>query len=90
MKKNFVRIVGILIIITTLFINGCGQAATPTSTPDTVNVQLSWFHGVEYAGFYAALEKGYYTEENIIVNLSAGDPRSTPLMKSKMAMLNLA
>lgn len=79
MKKNFVRIVGILIIITTLFINGCGQAATPTSTPDTVNVQLSWFHGVEYAGFYAALEKGYYTEENIIVNLSAGGPEINPI-----------
>lgn len=79
MKKNFVQIVGILIIITTLFINGCGQSATPTSTPDTVNVQLSWFHGVEYAGFYAALEKGYYTEENIIVNLSAGGPEINPI-----------
>lgn len=80
MKKNFVRSIGILIIITTLFISGCGQSATTSSsTPDTVTVQLSWFHGVEYAGFYAALENGYYAEENLNVNLTAGGPEINPI-----------
>ena len=80
MKKNFVRSIGILIIITALFISGCGQSATTSSsTPDTVTVQLSWFHGVEYAGFYAVLENGYYAEENLNVNLTAGGPEINPI-----------
>jgi ABC-type nitrate/sulfonate/bicarbonate transport system substrate-binding protein len=78
-KKHHIKIISILIIITTLFISGCGNTATPTPTPDAVSVQLSWFHGVEYAGFYAAVEKGYYAEENITLTLNAGGPEINPL-----------
>lgn len=40
--------------------------------PDRVTVQLSWLHTVEFAGFYAAIDQGYYAEENLDVNLVAG------------------
>lgn len=77
MKKSYIRTAGFFIIFTMIFMNGCGQATT--TTPDNVNVQLSWFHGVEYAGFYAAIENGYYAEENINVNLTAGGPEINPI-----------
>ncbi len=81
MKKNYLQTAGILIILMALFISGCGSTApaTPTPTPDNVNVQLSWFHGVEYAGFYAALEKGYYAAENLNISLTAGAPEINPI-----------
>lgn len=80
MKKQHIEIISILVIITALFISACGNTPpAPTPIPDAVNVQLSWFHGVEYAGFYTAIEKGYYAEENLNVTLNAGGPDINPL-----------
>lgn len=36
---------------------------------ENVNVQLNWKHQFEHAGFYAAIEKGYYKELGLKVNL---------------------
>lgn len=36
---------------------------------ESVNVQLNWKHQFEHAGFYAAIEKGYYKEVGLKVNL---------------------
>ncbi|MBE0670322.1 MAG: ABC transporter substrate-binding protein [Anaerolineales bacterium] len=78
MKTKTLNTIGILMVIMALFIGACG-ASTPLTPPDKVNVQLSWFHGVEYAGFYSALEKGYYAEENIEVTLNPGGPEINPI-----------
>jgi len=76
--KQF-KSIGILIVAAALFISSCGKTGGPAATPDAVNVQLSWFHGMEYAGFYAAVEKGFYAEENITVTLNAGGPEINPI-----------
>jgi len=60
----------ITIMLMALFVNACGLKRQA----DKVTVQLSWFHSVEYAGFYAAIEEGYYADENLDVSLVAGDP----------------
>lgn len=39
---------------------------------DTVNLDLKWKHQFQFAGYYAAIEKGYYLDENIKVNIRAG------------------
>lgn len=78
MKKNFVSHFSILIIIFALFISACGSTQA-SAAPDKVTVQLSWFHGVEYAGFYSAIEKGYYADENIEVTLNPGGPELNPI-----------
>lgn len=36
---------------------------------DSVTIQLKWFHQFQFAGYYAAIEKGYYEEEGIHVTL---------------------
>jgi ABC-type nitrate/sulfonate/bicarbonate transport system substrate-binding protein len=83
MKKKQVEIVSILIIITAMFISGCGNTATPAPTPipDAVNVQLSWFHSAEFAGFYAAIDQGFYAENNMVVTLTPGSPDINPMDK---------
>ena len=35
-----------------------------------VNVQLQWFDGAQFAGLYVALEKGYFSDENLNVTLT--------------------
>lgn len=42
------------------------------SVAEPVTVQLKWVHQAQFAGFYVALERGYYTEENLEVRLVPG------------------
>jgi NitT/TauT family transport system substrate-binding protein len=37
--------------------------------PDEVTVQLKWVHQAQFAGMYAAVEKGFYQAQNLKVNL---------------------
>ncbi|MBI3150511.1 MAG: ABC transporter substrate-binding protein [Chloroflexi bacterium] len=75
MKAKYFYTAGILMIVLALFLSACSAPAPA----DKVTVQLSWFHGVEYAGFYTAIEKGYYAEENIEVTLNPGGPDINPV-----------
>ncbi|MBL8049733.1 MAG: ABC transporter substrate-binding protein [Anaerolineales bacterium] len=77
MKSKKLNVFVGLAMITAIILTACGSAAAKPA--DKVTVQLSWFHGVEYAGFYTAVEKGYYAEENIEVVLNAGGPELNPL-----------
>lgn len=43
-------------------------AATP------VTLQLKWTHNFQFAGYYAALEKGYYREAGLEVRLKEAQP----------------
>lgn len=62
-----------LVFAITALLSACG-AFKPAAPADKVTVQLSWFHGVEYSGFYAAIDQGYYKDANIEVTLNAGGP----------------
>jgi NitT/TauT family transport system substrate-binding protein len=47
-------------------------------TKDKVTLQLKWVTQAQFAGYYAALEKGYYDDENLDVNIKVGGPDITP------------
>ncbi len=62
-----------VVVITVLLMSGVPAACTAFKPqPDKVTVQLSWFHSVEFAGFYVADQKGYYADENLAVTLKPG------------------
>lgn len=46
--------------------------AFDTSAADRVTLQLKWLHQAQFAGFYVALEKGFYADENLDVALIPG------------------
>jgi len=72
-----VQIVGLIVILGVVgSLVGCAPAKP---TPDAVSVQLGWFHTVEFAGFYTAVEKGFYAQENLAVSLLPGGPDIDPL-----------
>lgn len=52
---------------------GCREEI-PTPPPDEVTLQLKWVHQAQFAGFYAAEEKGYYSGENIRIHFQEGGP----------------
>ncbi|MEH6652365.1 MAG: EAL domain-containing protein [Motiliproteus sp.] len=53
--------------------------AAQSSDLDVVDLQLRWHHQFQFAGYYAALEKGYFQEEGLQVRLHAGDPEHQPV-----------
>ena len=42
---------------------------TSYATKETVTLQLPWQHQFQFAGYYMAIEKGFYDEINLNVNL---------------------
>lgn len=71
MKTRRLAIATLLVILSGL-IPACGTP-TPTPQPDQVTIQFNWLHTVEWAGFYAAQEQGFYADENLEVELVAGE-----------------
>lgn len=62
---------------------GADTAATTTTAAepeelDEVTLQLKWVTQAQFAGYYAALEEGYYEEEGLDVTLKPGGPDITP------------
>lgn len=57
-----------------------GPAATPTARPpDKVSLQLQWVTQAQFAGYYVALDKGWYLEEGIDLTIAPGGPDITPV-----------
>lgn len=52
----------------------CGHAAAV----EAVRVQLKWLHQFQFAGYYAAIEKGYYRDAGMEVELIEGAPGIDP------------
>ena len=56
-----------------------GRRARPRRAKlDKVTLQLKWVTQAQFAGYYAALEKGYYKDEGLDVDAQARRPRHHP------------
>jgi len=54
---------------------------------EPVAIQLRWFHQFQFAGYYAAVEKGFYADEGLRVILREYQPREdrlAPLLEGKV------
>jgi len=57
------------------------DSATYSGVHDSVRIQLKWKHQFQFAGYYAALEKGYYADEGLHVRLIEGGPEHAPVQE---------
>jgi NitT/TauT family transport system substrate-binding protein len=55
-----------------------GGVTTAAMAQDEVRLQLQWVTQAQFAGYYVALDKGYYTEENLAVTILPGGPDIAP------------
>jgi NitT/TauT family transport system substrate-binding protein len=52
---------------------GCNSGATATTATKTpISLQLQWFPQAQFAGYFAALDKGYYADEGLDVTILPG------------------
>ncbi len=71
-NKWICRICVFPVLISFLFV--LELSAYTKSQLETVSLQLRWFHKFQFAGYYAAVEKGFYAEEGLDVKLKNFDP----------------
>ncbi|ANS77279.1 myristoyl transferase [Paenibacillus yonginensis] len=50
----------------------------PAADPVTVKLQLKWVPQAQFAGYYVALDKGYYEQEGLKVEILPGGPDIVP------------
>lgn len=53
-------------------------AATGALAADEVTLQLKWVTQAQFAGYYVALDKGFYDEEDLDVTIKPGGPDIAP------------
>jgi NitT/TauT family transport system substrate-binding protein len=57
---------------------GSAGDTTTAEKKDKVTLQLKWVTQAQFAGYYAALAKGYYEQEGLDVTIKVGGPDITP------------
>jgi len=65
---------------------GCGLARAADATAgqsagEDIRIQLKWKHQFQFAGYYAALEKGYYADAGLHVSLIEGGAGHAPVQE---------
>lgn len=57
---------------------GLGIASFSAMAADDVTLQLKWVTQAQFAGYYVALDKGYYEDEDLDVTINPGGPDIAP------------
>jgi len=65
--------------LTTLALLALLFLPVPAVATDKVSLQLKWFHQFQFAGYYAAVEKGFYAEEGLEVEIRERNPKDTTI-----------
>ena len=53
-------------------------AGSVAQAADKLALQLQWVTQAQFAGYYVALDKGYYKDENLDVTIKPGGPDIAP------------
>lgn len=65
-------------LLATTVIGAMTLAAGLAQAADDLTLQLKWVTQAQFAGYYVALENGFYTEEDLNVTINAGGPDVAP------------
>ena len=65
-------------LIVSMLAGAMSLAAVQAWAADKVTLQLKWVTQSQFAGYYVAKDKGFYTEENLDVTIKPGGPDIAP------------
>ncbi|BDU73206.1 ABC transporter substrate-binding protein [Mesoterricola silvestris] len=57
-----------------VFMGLCGVLGASPATLDPVTLQLKWHHQFQFAGYYAAVQQGYYRDAGLDVTIREAEP----------------
>jgi NitT/TauT family transport system substrate-binding protein len=76
-RRTLIRAAMVTLLTAAMLLAACAPQESE-QPPDQVTVQLKWIHQAQFAGFYAADQKGFYAEEGIDAILTPGGPHLPP------------
>ena len=74
----------VLVLVLAALVAGCGGGgdddgeATPSEDLTPVTLQSKWVVQAQFAGYYAAVDQGFYEDEGLDVTIRAGGPDIVP------------
>ena len=76
----------VALVVALVAVAGCGgdddegsaESGGKSAQLDKVSLQLKWVTQAQFAGYYAAKEKGFYEDEGLDVTIKPGGPEITP------------
>jgi len=75
MKNNLLALIFFSFLgICCLPLSTQGNTDSTGSNPKQIHLQLKWLHQFQFAGYYAALEKGFYKDAGLDVIIDEGGP----------------
>jgi NitT/TauT family transport system substrate-binding protein len=75
MKNKSAQFICLTIVVSILLAACGGQGSiAPQETPTAVTLNLQWVTQAQFAGYYVALDKGWYLEEGIELTIRPGGP----------------
>jgi len=72
----FLRLLLPLVLLVPLL---CLLPGTATAEYESITLQLKWNHQFQFAGYYAAIEQGYYRDAGLDVHLQEAIPGKDPI-----------
>ena len=73
------RVVAVFVFLFVLSAcSGGGGGASPSTALKPIRLQLQWFPQAQFAGYFAALDKGYYKDEGFDVTILPGAVEIVP------------
>lgn len=68
-----------ILLITSFILSACMNQSTPSPSFIPATLQLQWVTQAQFAGYYVALDKGWYKEEGIDLTIIPGSPDQAPV-----------
>lgn len=70
-----------ILLVLSFSLAACGGSSAPVETDELtpVTLQLQWVTQAQFAGYYVALEKGWYAEEGLDLTIIPGGPDQNPV-----------
>lgn len=62
-----------------LLVSNLGAFTAPIQTLDTIQLKLKWKHQFQFAGYYAAIEKGFYKSNGLFVEIIEAEYDDEPI-----------
>ncbi len=84
MRFSRTKLIAVLFGVLGLIAAACGSSDDSSSGssgdgPDKIKLTLQWVTQAQFAGYHAALDQGYYADENLDVTIQPGGPDINPI-----------
>ena len=82
MRFSRTKLIAVIFGALGLLAAACGSSDDSGSSgdgPDKIKLTLQWVTQAQFAGYHAALDQGYYADENLDVTIQPGGPDINPI-----------